>query len=330
MKFSKNILSALLVPALTLGGLANSAFAGGVLFIDGCTTGSNQTCGTFQYSTDSNGAVQAGSRTLYTSGVSGAYLTTNAAGALVATPNDNRNGRQYLYRFDQTTTGSNILASAAVHGFLESKGLAEDSAGNVFGTFFPGTDSGIFEVAAGTDAVSKFSSVNAYSYFAFDNSGNLFAGNGNTIHGISSGGADLGVFATDPIGNVGMKSFAFDAAGNLIGYNSSSGVLHEWGPTGTDLGTIATGIPSNGINGFGTMAVDGAGNVIFGPYNATNPIVYEYNATTHSVSTFDNISLNGMADAADAGAAPEPSTWVMALGMLALCGWMRRRAAARA
>ena len=73
-------------------------------------------------------------------------------------------------------------------------------------------------------------------------------------------------------------------------------------------------MPGNDINGYGTMAIDPAGDVVFGGFHEGT--IYEYNALTQSVSTFDNFDLDGMTFTT--AQVPEPSTWILTLAATGL------------
>jgi hypothetical protein len=295
--------------AISIGVMGGAAHAG-TLYIDGCPA--DASCGLYQYTTDSSGQVQASTRSLY-NGQINVYMASNAAGSMVAIPNDARNCCNYIYPFDQISTGTAIYPGAVLAGGLGTMGksIAEDSAGDVFGSYVDG----IWEVAAGTDAISQWSAatVAGLGYFAIDNSGNLWGSDGHTIYEYSLSGIPS-VFATDPVHGAGITSFGFDTAGDLIAYNSAYGTLYEWNSSGAYQGELVSGMPGNDINGYGTMAIDPAGDVVFGGFHEGT--IYEYNALTQSVSTFDNFDLDGMTFTT--AQVPEPSTWILTLAATGL------------
>lgn len=296
-------LAALTLVTLLFDGFAGVAHAG-TLYIDGCPVGLS--CGVYQYTTDSSGQVQSSTRSLY-NGLNGIYMASNASGSLVAIPNDARNCCNYVYAFDQTSSGNPIYPGSVLAGGLGTMGksIVLDSAGDIFGSYL----NGIWEVAGGTDAVSQWSDSTAagLGYFALDNSGDLWGTDGHTIYEYSVGVPTL--FAVDPDHGAGITSFGFDASGDLIAYNSAYGTLYEWNSLGQFQGELVSGMPGNDINGYGTMAIDSAADVIFGGFHEGT--IYEYNALTHSVSTFDSFDLDGMTFTT--AQVPEPGTWFLAL-----------------
>src|SRR2546421_129926 len=85
---------------------------------------------------------------------------------------------------------------------------------------------------------------------------NLFVANqgGNTIRGFSSGGADLGDFATT--GLLGPTALAFDTSGNLFVSNINGNTIRKFSPNGIDLGDFAT----TGLNQPRGLVFDKSGN----------------------------------------------------------------------
>ena len=221
----------------------------------------------------------------------------------------------------EVAAGSGAITALAsfngTNGLTPDGGLVEDSSGNLFGTTFNGgssSDGAVFEVAAGSHAITTLASFNGTNganpvgSLVEDSSGNLFGttqGGGaygdGTVFKVAAGSGSITTLASfdytngaNPVGGL-----VEDSSGDLFGTAASGGS----GSDGTVFeiaagsGAVATLASFNGGNGFrpeGGLVEDGSGDLFgttLGGGSSGDGTVFEIAAGSGVVTTLT--SFNG-------------------------------------
>jgi len=196
----------------------------------------------------------------------------------------------------EVQTGSCTITTLATfnrtNGAFPEAGLIEDSSGNFFGTTISGGggyggefggDGTVFEVAAGTDAITTlatFDSTNnngeaPYTGLVEDSSGNLFgttyfggANGDGTVFEVPAGSGTITTLANFN-GTNGANPYAGlveDGSGNLFGTtgaggSSGDGTVFEVQAGSGTITTLANFNGTNGANPYAGLVEDGSGNL---------------------------------------------------------------------
>ena len=170
--------------------------------------------------------------------------------------------------------GSNAITTLVAFNFdkaiIPCNSLISDAAGNLYGTTNQGgaySDGTVFEVAAGTHAVTTLATFNGTNLFnpqgslVLDSSGNLYGCAADSVFEVAAGTHALTTLVTfnGTNGSTPQGSLIFDAAGNMYGtteyggpgydpanYQNSHGTVFEVAAATHALTTLAE---FNGING---------------------------------------------------------------------------------
>ncbi len=229
----------------------------------------------------------------------------------------------------EVAAGTHALSTLATfngnNGEHPDAGLIADAAGNLYGTTFSGGTAGdgtVFEVAAGTHALSTLATFNGnnggspWAGLIADAAGNLYgttflggaAGDG-TVFEVAAGTHALTTLATFN-GNNGSDPEAgliADAAGNLYGTTegggtAGDGTVFEVAAGTHALSTLATFDGTNGSVPRAGLIADTAGN-LYGTtwegYPAGAGTVFEVAAGTHALTTL--VAFNDIGAYPDAG-----------------------------
>ena len=139
---------------------------------------------------------------------------------------------------------------------LNPRGLAFDSAGNLFATDL--STNGIYKFAADGTRSTFATGLNQPYGLAFDSAGNLFEADfgSNKIYKFAPDGT-RSIFAETGQNVLGL---AFDSAGNLFVSVYVTGTIFKFAPDGAQT-TFATGVSPVGL------AFDSAGNLLEADYN---------------------------------------------------------------
>jgi sugar lactone lactonase YvrE len=227
------------------------------------------------------------------------------------------------------TANGTLITSNYATGLSTPKGLAFDSAGNLYvANTGAGTVTeilpGLTDLAGG--AQSTFASnLHSPTGLAFDSAGNLFVTNQttNSITVITPGGIPAGnVTITGPQLHA-PYGIAFDSAGHIFVVNQGKPSVEEIKAGGIGSIFVSGGTPRGDT-------FDSAGNLYV--TDASNGTVTEYNALGGVVATY---STNGcdptfITDPPGFLPVPEPSTYALLFASMGLILYMGRRKMARA
>ena len=200
-------------------------------------------------------------------------------------------------------------------------GVTFDADGNLFGTTYSGGASGngtVYEVVKGSGAtitIASFTGANGsnpYSGVTFDKSGNLFgttqgggASSKGTVYEIVKGSGTITVLDSfnGTNGSLPTGDLTFDSAGNLFGTSrsggaASGGTIYEIAKGGSKIITLASFTNVSGINPFGGITFDSAGNLFgaaAGGGTANSGTVFELVKGGTTVSALDSFTgSNGL------------------------------------
>ena len=246
-----------------------------------------------------------------------AGLIADAAGNLYGTTAWGGDGTVF-----EVAAGTHALTTLAAfndeNNFCPAAGLVADAAGNLYGTTngYPGDGDGtVFEVAAGTHAVTTLTTFNGNNgsnpeagLFA-DAVGNLYgttasggtAGAG-TVFEVAAGTHALTTLAAfnDTNGRNPEAGLIADAAGNLygtteLGGTADDGTVFEMAAGTHALTTLATFNGNNGSEPRAGLIADAAGN-LYGTTSeggtAGDGTVFEMAAGTHALATLATFNGN--------------------------------------
>jgi uncharacterized repeat protein (TIGR03803 family) len=211
---------------------------------------------------------------------------------------------------------STLATFNSANGAEPIAGLIADAVGNLFGTTEYGGANGdgtLFEVAAGTHALSTLVNFNVASG-VYSQAGLIADAAGNLYGTTSSGGASTygtvfevaaGTYALSTLATFNYDNGAFpdanllaDASGNLYGTTSDggasvSGTVFEVAAGTHTLSTLATFNVANGDQSLAGLIADASGNL----YGTTHyggasdyGTVFEVAAGTHALSTLVNFN----------------------------------------
>ena len=202
------------------------------------------------------------------------------------------------------------------NGSVPIAGLVFDSAGNLYGTTYSGGTGGdgtVFEVAAGTHALStlvNFNNAGGYRPAAgliFDSTGNLYGttysggtGGGGTVFEVAAG-SDAPTTLASFNGTNGMElgaALILDSAGNLYGTTEYGGSANDGTVFEVAGGThaLTTLVNFNVVNGADPLAgliLDSAGNLYgttYGGGSSDDGTVFELSGGTHALTTLVNFN----------------------------------------
>ncbi len=252
-------------------------------------------------SVDNNGTVfevSAGTHALSTlaifnlanGGGPSAGLLADASGNLYGTTREG--GANNLGTVFELAAGTHVLSTLVTfigsNGQYPSGALIADVSGNLFGTTDYGGAGGngtVFQIAAGTHALSTLATFNHNSTngaipdctLLADANGNLFGttssgGGGPTIHGnvfeLSAGTHELSTLATFDVTNGAFplaQALIVDGSGNLYGTTNgltrADGTVFEVAAGTHALSTLVTFNGTNGLYPYGGLIADASGNL---------------------------------------------------------------------
>jgi uncharacterized repeat protein (TIGR03803 family) len=232
-----------------------------------------------------------------------------------------------VFEVEAGTHALSTLATFTVNGGAQPlAGVIADAAGNLYGTTHIGggttNDGAVFEVAAGTHALSTLATFNGtnganpHSSLMADAAGNLYgttntggAGGGGAVFEVAAGTHVLSVLASFNYSNGAYPEAGLiaDAAGNLYGTTSAGGANGHGTVFKVATGThaLSTLVNFNGINGSsprGDLIADAAGNLFGTTYeggvNTNAGTVFEVSAGTNALTTLATFGDgNGLAPA---------------------------------
>lgn len=240
-------------------------------------------------------------------------------------------------------------------------GMVKDSVGNVY--IATNDTSAIIKYNSSGTNLGTFATAAAAGVFglAFDTNGNLYAGSiqNNTIEKFNSAGVSQGIFASSNLTN--PRGLAVDSGGNVYAANLGSTTVSKFSAAGTFLGAFGTGLASpsgllfdnagnlyvtqlggtsiqmitpGGVQstfttaatatGYVALAFDFSGDIL--AVNHSGSFVEKFSSAGADLGVFTNTGLTQPYFVLGASAVPEPSTYAVILGGMALLGaWVYRR-----
>ena len=179
------------------------------------------------------------------------------------------------------------------NGCTPYSGLVADSSGNLYGTTMYGGSAGdgtVFEVAAGSSAITTLASFNGtnganpYGSLVVDSSGNLFGttghggpGNIGTVFKVAVGSGNITTLVSfnGANGCMPLGGLVEDGSGNLYGTTGSGGsggdgTVFKIAASGGALTTLASFNGTNGAVPLGSLVLGGSGN-LFGTTSQDGP-----------------------------------------------------------
>jgi sugar lactone lactonase YvrE len=209
-----------------------------------------------QFSVSANGLTGTDSGTFATTGLSGPTgLAFDSSGNLYVA---NQTGNT-IEKFASNGTGTTFVP--ATGGLSAPTGLAFDSLGNLYVTnSSANTVDRITPGGTVTTILPASSGLSSPVALAFDAAGNLYVSNATTSQILEFAyNPAQGTFSTTATVFVnesflsGPAGLAFDSSGDLYVANSFTGQILEYSPTGSSLGTFATGLNDPGFLAFATV-----------------------------------------------------------------------------
>jgi len=236
-------------------------------------------------------------------------------------------GTGYVAEFSLSGTYEGIV----VGGLWNPRGIVFDSTGNMYVT---NQSSGqIVEVPSGGMGSVVVSGLNFPNGITMDSSGNLFVtnGQGNSIDEIATSGGTVVSSTPTPFITTGLNNpvgIAYDSqgvnAGNLFVVDNDNTVLEFNATTGAAVPPTPFITDLNASDKMDGIAIDSSGD-FYVTDNGDNSVT-EYNSDGEVLNVYNTpFDFDGSCYVATSLVVPEPTTYAMMLGGLALLSLFIRR-----
>lgn len=264
-------------------------------------------------------------------------LVGNGSGILYGTTfNGGANNVGTVFQIIPGQTPTPIVNFSYALGLTSpATGLVFDSAGNLYGTASSGSYGAVYEVAAGTHAVSTVIAFNGSNgsaplgFLTTDSAGNIYGttqsggtGGDGTVFEIAAGTHAFTTFANFNSSSTGTYPYggvAVDSAGNIYGTATdgganSDGTVYKIAAGTHAFSTIASFNGSNGSSPQRSPIVDSTGDIFGvaedgGTSSGSDGTIFEIKAGTQTITTLVNFNYNN-------GATPDAALIKDAVGNL--------------